>query len=792
MTDIKHKSYSDSFTKKVELSNGDWIEVPPFVDVLEGSGGGGKGGGQAPVEIPDSFRSNAVARAILAYSVGETQGLVDGAKSIYFDGTPLQNSDNSFNFQGVRWEERFGLPTQPRVRGFEQTTLVKAVGATVTVADGPVVRTVDSADVDSVRIIITIPVLQLVNQSTGDINGNSVVLNFAVRNPSTGTWIDRGNQTISGKSSGPFQVQYRVDGPPSPPAAWEWRVTRVTADSTESVNQNSTIVESVVEIKESVQTYPNVAYLAVEVDTSLFGNRIPNISLRVNGVKVKVPVNYNETNDIPSYTGTWNGTFKWASTSNPVWHIYNMIINSKYGLEIPETYLDKYAFYTIAQYCDAVNPTTGAFVGIDNGNGGVRRRFTFNTQITQDDDGLTLLQNMASSFRGLLYYGAGAIVPAQDRPKSISAIITNENVLDGRFVYSSTEAKDRITIANIGFNDRDNFYAPSFTTYPPQSEWATNPAILRYGKNSYDGAKFGCNNEAEAYTFAKWIVYSSINETETVQFVAGPEHATLRPGDLVEIYDRRFVKERFGGRITASTVNRITLDSPVTLLSGQTYTLTVVGNDGKTLVTRTVQNAPGTHTNITVNANFPAVPTVGYTWAIKGTDVQPRTFRILNIEKKSLLEYEIFGMFYDVNKYAEVEQDVTLIDQPFRRLDFFSLAPPSNVTFELASRNDPTRGIMNTLRVRWNRSTSELVTKYRVRYRRSIEDWKEWGITAFTEIEIDNVTAGTYDILIYSQNAKGDEGIPQAVSYTVAYGGDNVEVGGVTIVIQPPIINNVS
>lgn len=790
----KHQSYSDDFRKKVELENG-WVEVEPFVDVVEGSGGGGGkggGGGRAPVEANDTFRSNAVARAILAYSVGETDGLVDGAKSIYFDGTPLQNADNSFNFQGVRWEERFGLPTQSRVTGFEQTTVVKSIATALTVADGPVIRTVDSALVDSVRIIMNFPILQLIDQSTGDINANSVVINFAVRDPSTGTWINRGNQTISGKSSGPFQIQYRIQGPTNPTAAWDWRVTRVTADSASSTNQNTTVVETAVEIRESVQTYPGVAYVAVEVDTSLFGNRIPNVSLQVDGVKVQVPVNYFETGGIPSYTGTWNGTFKWASTSNPVWHIYNMIINTKYGLDIPEVFLDKYSFYTIAQYCDAVNPVTGAFVGIPDGDGGVRRRFTLNTQITQDDDGLTLLQNMASSFRGLLYYGAGAIVPSQDRPKSISAIITNENVLDGKFIYSSTEAKDRITVANIAYNDKENFYAPSFATYPPVEDWDTDPNIARYGRNIYDGAKFGCNNEAEAFTFAKWVVYSSVNETETAQFTVGPEHSTLRPGDVVEIYDRRFVKERFGGRIQSASLNTVVLDAPVTLNPGQTYTITVVGNDGSTLVTRNITNAAGTHQSITVSANFPAIPVKGYTWAIKGSDIQPRTFRILNIEKKSLLEYEIFAMFHDANKYAEVENDVTLIDQPFRRLTFNQLNPPTGMVFELNARNDPTRGPLNTLRVRWTRSTSELATRYRVRYSRNNGPFVEWGTTNFIEAEIDNVTNGTYVVQVYTQNAIGNESIPLQGSFTVGYGGTDVVFGGVTLAIEPPIINNVT
>jgi predicted phage tail protein len=157
-----------------------------------------------------------------------------------------------------------------------------------------------------------------------------------------------------------------------------------------------------------------------------------------------------------------------------------------------------------------------------------------------------------------------------------------------------------------------------------------------------------------------------------------------------------------------------------------------------------------------------------------------------------LLEYEVFAMFHDLNKYIEVENDVTLIEQPFRRLEFNQLNPVSNINFEVNARNDPARGTINSLRVRWTRSTSELATRYRVRYSRNGAQYIEWGITAFTEVEIDNVTDGTYSVLIYAQNAAGKESIPATADFTIAYGGTDVVFGGSTLTIQPPIINNVS
>ena len=57
-------------------------------------GGGGKGGGnRTPVEADDSLQSIQMANVVDLVSEGEVQGLDDGFKSIYLDGTPIQDSN---------------------------------------------------------------------------------------------------------------------------------------------------------------------------------------------------------------------------------------------------------------------------------------------------------------------------------------------------------------------------------------------------------------------------------------------------------------------------------------------------------------------------------------------------------------------------------------------------------------------------------------------------------------------------------------------------------------------------
>ena len=80
-----------------------------------GSGGGGKGGGGGggtPHEDKDNLDSKSFARILDLIGEGEISGLVDGAKSIFFNNTPLQAADGSFNFKDVSFETRTGTSSQ--------------------------------------------------------------------------------------------------------------------------------------------------------------------------------------------------------------------------------------------------------------------------------------------------------------------------------------------------------------------------------------------------------------------------------------------------------------------------------------------------------------------------------------------------------------------------------------------------------------------------------------------------------------------------------------------------------
>jgi len=395
--------------------------------LIIGAGGGGKGGGgsaRVAQEAPDSLRSKAYARVVDLISEGEIEGLVDGLQSVYLDDTPIQNPDGSTNFSGVTLETRNGSQQQSYVPGFSSVENEVVVGVEVK-ASQPVVRSITDPDVDAVRVKVSVP--QLTNQDTtnGDLNGSTV--NFAIdRQVNGGGFVEMINDTISGKTTTKYQRSYYVPLAGSGP--WDIRVRRITADSTSSAVQNKTFVESYTEVVESKLRYPNSALVALRVDASQFSS-IPRRSYDMKLLRVRVPVNYDPATR--AYSGVWNGTFKIAWTDNPAWCFYDLVSSTRYGLGgyIPEAQVDKWALYRVAQYCDQLVP---------NGLGGFEPRFTCNLYLQTREQAYKVVQDMASIFRGMVYWSGGAITVTQDAPADPVYQFAPSNVVDGEFAYQGS------------------------------------------------------------------------------------------------------------------------------------------------------------------------------------------------------------------------------------------------------------------------------------------------------------------------------------------------------------------
>lgn len=415
---------------------------------VAGAGGGGKfgGGGGTPTEADDTLQSIQFANVLDLISEGEIQGLDDGNKSIFLDSTPVQNADGSNNFSGYSVTTRNGTQAQNHIPGdFAATQVERAVNVEVTNGT-PVTRSVLASEVDRLRITLTIPGLQKV-EDDGDIVGHSVQIKIQIQYDGGG-FNDVIADTISGKSSNRYQRDYMVNLISSTNV--QVRMVRVSADETSQKRASTTVFQSYTEIIEEKFSYPNSALVALRFDSREFSS-IPSRKYLIRGIKIKIPSNatVDTTTHLGriTYSGIWDGTFQAATwTNDPAWCLYDLLTDSRYGCSVPESSLDKYDFFSVSQYCNAL---------VDNGKGGQEPRFSLNMLINARAEVYNVIQEMTAIFRGIAYYGAGSLVLNQDRPTDSTYALGPSNVIAGNFEYSGTAQKARHTVATVAYQNYD-------------------------------------------------------------------------------------------------------------------------------------------------------------------------------------------------------------------------------------------------------------------------------------------------------------------------------------------------
>lgn len=713
-----------------------------MTELIIGAGGGGKGGGGASArvaqEAPDSLRSKAYARVVDLISEGEIEGLVDGLQSVYLDDTPIQNADGTTNFSGVTLETRDGTQQQSYVPGFSSVENEVPVGVEIK-ASQPVVRSITDPDVDAVRIKVSVG--QLTNQDTtnGDLNGSAV--SFSIdRQVSGGGFVEVINDTISGKTTTKYQRSYYV--PLTGNGPWEIRVRRITADSTSSAIQNKTYLDSYTEVVESKLRYPNSALVALRVDASQF-SAIPRRSYDMKLLRVRVPVNYDP--GTRTYSGVWNGNFKIAWTDNPAWCFYDLVTSTRYGLGgyIPESQVDKWALYRVAQYCDQLVP---------NGLGGFEPRFTCNLYLQTREQAYKVVQDMASIFRGMVYWSGGAITVTQDAPSDAVYQFAPGNVVDGEFAYQGSSAKARHTVALVTWNDPDDFYRQKV-------EYVEDAAgIARYGIVQSDVVALGCTARGQAHRVGKWLLFSEQSESEIVTFRTGLEGAVVRPGDIIKVADPVRGGMRLGGRIAAATASTVTLDQE--LPADLPWRLAVVLPNG-TVEERLM--GPVSGRTLTVTIPFSSVPQVDAIWMLASSIIEPQLFRVVSVAERDPGVHEVTALAHNPSKYAAIEEGLALQPRSITVLSDIPSPPTGLAMQESLYRVKDQAQVL--VQVSWTEVQTAIA--YRLSYRVAGGNFVSLPLTSANYAEIRDAQEGQYEFSLRAIGITRKESIPATLSATV-------------------------
>jgi len=731
-----------------------------------GGGGGGKGGGKAytPKTAKDTLESTQYAQVLDLLSEGEIEGLKDGNKSIFLNNTPLQNADGSYNFENVTVFVRRGRQDQRFIPINNAIEDERGVGVEVLQAV-PVVRTITDPNTDAVRVTITFPQIQEFTDK-GDIIGSSVQLLIAVQYNGGGftTVID---DIVSGRSGDQYQRDYVVALDGEFPV--EIKVTRVTEDSPSVKLINSCTWSSYTELIFKKLRYPNSAIVGLRVDAEQFSS-IPTRSYLVRGIKIKIPNNatVDATNGRLIYSGVWNGAFGAAQwCSDPAWILWDLLTSTRYGFgdHLQESTLDKWAFYSASQYCSALVP---------DGFGGQEPRFSCNVNIQTAEDAYKLINDMCSVFRAMPYWSTGALTITQDKPADASYLFTLANVSEEGFSYQSSSQKTRPTVAVVSYlnlETRDIAY----------ESVEDQIAIAKYGAVTTQISAFACTSRGQASRIGEWLLYSEQYESEVISFVASVDAGVVvRPGQIIEVSDPVRAGQRRGGRITAATSTRITVDS-TTDLPASGGTISVLLPNGTPEI-RNVSSRVGAV--ITVTSAFSTVPNVNSIWIYRTSDLRSSIWRVLSVQEQDGAQYAISALSYNASKYDYIERGRPLNQRDVTNLNVIPAAPTGLVLSEaLYLYQDQVRA---KVIASWR--TVMGVSQYEVRWRKSKGNWtilRQPG----PDFELLDITPGLFEFQIYSTNASLKLSTTALVGSITALGktAPPADVTGFTATLDPDI-----
>ncbi|HCM9391163.1 TPA: host specificity protein J [Enterobacter roggenkampii] len=703
---------------------------------------GAKGGSQkqhTPVEQPDSAQSMARCRMLMALGEGEFAGGLDATR-IFLDGTPLGNPDGTMNFENVSWDFRPGTQTQTPIPGFPAVENETTVGVSLTKAT-PWTRALSNTQIDAVLVRIGIPGLQQ-QENDGDIVGTTVQyhIDLAVDGGAYSTVMTK---TVTEKLSSLYELTHRINLPKAS-TGWQIRVVRDTDDSTSQMLQNKTQVQAITEVIDARLRYPHTALLYVSFNAKSFNN-IPKISCMPKGRIIRIPSNYDPI--ARTYSGTWDGTFKWGWTNNPAWIWFDVLTEPRFGLgrRVTPEMLDKWELYRIAQRCDQKVPD-------GKGGSGTEPRFMFDVYIQSQADAWQVIKDIAAGFNGMTFWGNNMFNVVSDMPADTTKlqILTRASVV-GKPVYSSGSEKNRFSSALINFSDPDNHYQDRTTA-------VMFPELVRQFKfKQTQITAIGCTRESEAQRRGGWAVYSnSLDRIITLQ--TGLDGFVFVPGTVFAFADERLSGRVYGGRITGynAGLKAVTTDRGTSAVAGDTL---MIRTQGGTVESRVIQAVNGTQ--LILSTPFTAAPLPNAVFVIDAGQLRLQYFRVTNLKfDDEENTFTITGAEYNASKYDAVDNNARLDTPPISLIPTGLVNQPTNI---VVSSYDAVRQGQRvaTLTASWDAPVDKDgklqsdVIAYRAQWKRGNNEWVNVPETGLRNIEVPGIFEGDYLVRVRAINSGG-------------------------------------
>lgn len=350
----------------------------------------------------------------------------------------------------------------------------------------------------------------------------------------------------------------------------------------------------------------------------------------------------------------------------------------------------------------------------------VEPRFACNTVISSQAQAFDVLQDLASVFRGMMYWQTNGITATADHGELFKSggldnnvpsvhLFSNSNVVDGQFDYESSSVKTRSTSIKVRYNSPDN-------NYRPDTVCVEDPELReKYGHQVREIVAFGCTSRTQAARMGRWMLASEKLAGNLVKFATGLDGAVVLPGQVFSVADEMRAAERYSGRIRAATLNTITLDANLNLPSGSNLEITCTLDNG-VVQTRSVASTAvvGGYTEITKSGDaWTEIPSPGSVYSLSTDSVNEQKFRCVSVSDNGDGTYGMVGVQHNDSIYAVTDVAGNSLEP--LKISSFTSAPAAPTALKATFRPVQTSGsLFFQMLVSWERGATGTTLGYDV------------------------------------------------------------------------------
>ena len=606
---------------------------------------------QLGTAIYESIENNQKLNMLLALGEGEVEDIAN----VYINDNPIEN------YQESEYQIRKGTVDQSLIETFQYLNSFFQIASKV-LKDKDFCYTTYNNNINGFEINFVFPSGIWSTNNNGAYNSWTVTLKIGYKLTTEENYTE---QTVSFNYKSRSTYRNSIKKIDLPTGQYDIKITKTTDDPDNQYTFGDCQIMTINEIKQKALTYPNTALLAVFIKASeQISNNIPTITSVVRGRKIPCPLitdpnnfdkvveydNYYYDDENSCYRSIFDNsaldinenisTFTQKYNANPIWCLFDLLTNSRYGLGdyIGTDDIDIDSFLDCAKYCDT----------LVNGNKKLRLDIVFDSIASAID----IIQQITQSFRGFVFFTTGKIKVVIDKPGTVTQMFSMGNIIADSFSVSKKSNKDYCNSIDITYYDQKNNYKQDVVTVEDQE------SIDKIGMRSKNIRVFA-NTAEYAKLAGEYFLRQDKYINEIISFKAAVDAVMCQPGDVIAVcHDNNSFNK--SGRVISYEDGVITVDCDLTIEEDKTYKIQIKLSDDNIVEKDVLNSESGTTREIEVEDDFTLDPQGYDIFSFYESTKEIKKYRITNMKKDENLNIEITAIEYNEKVYGDESETDTV------------------------------------------------------------------------------------------------------------------------------------